>query len=71
MPDIPAPRARAVREAEPTGKITEVHRSSRDAYGAPRVHAALKREGTACGRRRVARLIRARNRILLIVTGQP
>ncbi|MFB6980801.1 IS3 family transposase [Streptomyces scopuliridis] len=27
--------------------------------GAPRIHAVLKREGAACGRRRVARLIRA------------
>ncbi|WP_269859740.1 IS3 family transposase, partial [Streptomyces sp. RPT161] len=50
---------RAVRDAELTRKITEVHRCSRGTYGAPRVHAALQREGIVCGRRRVARLIRS------------
>ncbi|WP_116215305.1 IS3 family transposase [Streptomyces olivoreticuli] len=54
---IPGPRA--ARDAELTEKINEVHQASRGTYGAPRVHAALQREGTACGRRRVARLVRA------------
>lgn len=53
------PGPRAARDAELTEKISEVHHASRGTYGAPRVHAALKREGTVCGRRRVARLIRA------------
>ncbi|MBX9399642.1 IS3 family transposase [Streptomyces sp. TRM72054] len=53
---IPGPRA--VRDAELTKQITAVHQQSRGTYGAPRVHAALKREGTRCGRRRVARLMR-------------
>ncbi|MGY1437100.1 IS3 family transposase [Streptomyces reniochalinae] len=53
------PGARALRDAELSGRISEVHQASRGTYGAPRVHAALKREGTVCGRRRVARLIRA------------
>ncbi|MGW7417628.1 IS3 family transposase [Streptomyces sp. NPDC054863] len=54
---LPGPRA--VRDAEPTEQITEVHAQSRGTYGAPRVHAVLKREGAGCGRRRVARLMQA------------
>ncbi|WKK27314.1 IS3 family transposase [Streptomyces olivoreticuli] len=53
------PGPRAVRDAELTEKITEVHRHSRGTYGAPRVHAVLRREDVQCGRRRVARLIKA------------
>ncbi|MFI2034470.1 IS3 family transposase [Streptomyces bottropensis] len=53
------PGPRAVRDAELTGQITEVHATSRGTYGAPRIHAVLKRVGTGCGRRRVARLMRA------------
>ncbi|MER6678802.1 IS3 family transposase [Streptomyces sp. NPDC000983] len=52
------PGPRAVRDAELTEKITEVHERSRGTYGAPRVHAVLKREGEECGRRRIARLMR-------------
>ncbi len=54
-----APGPRAVRDAELTEQITAVRTRSRGAYGAPRVHAALVRDGAACGRRRVARLMRA------------
>ncbi|MEV6782712.1 IS3 family transposase [Streptomyces sp. NPDC051098] len=53
------PGPRAVRDAELTGQITAVHAKSRGTYGAPRIHAVLKREGALCGRRRVARLMRA------------
>ncbi|PIM71217.1 IS3 family transposase [Streptomyces sp. JV178] len=53
------PGPRAVRDTELTELITAVHERSRGTYGAPRVHAALKREGSGCGRRRVARLMRA------------
>ncbi|MDI3424370.1 IS3 family transposase [Streptomyces luteolus] len=53
------PGLRAVRDAELTEKITAVHERSRGTYGAPRVHAVLKQEGAECGRRRVARLMRA------------
>ncbi|WP_405970585.1 IS3 family transposase [Streptomyces sp. NBC_00988] len=52
------PGPRAVRDAELTEKITEVHERSRGTYGVPRVHAALQRQGEDCGRRRVARLMR-------------
>ncbi|MEU4098593.1 IS3 family transposase [Streptomyces sp. NPDC026673] len=54
---IPGPRA--VRDAELIEQITQVHTRSRGTYGAPRVHAVLQRQGSGCGRRRVARLMRA------------
>ncbi|MFI6409904.1 IS3 family transposase [Streptomyces sp. NPDC050548] len=53
------PGPRAVRDAELTGQITEVHAKSRGTYGVPRIHAVLKREGEVCRRRRIARLMRA------------
>ncbi|WP_433540893.1 IS3 family transposase [Streptosporangium sandarakinum] len=49
---------RAARDAQLTERIHQIHRHSRGAYGAPRVHAVLRREGIVCGRRRVARLMR-------------
>ncbi|WP_420082648.1 IS3 family transposase (plasmid) [Streptomyces sp. JL4002] len=52
------PGPRAVCDAELTEQITAVHEQSRGTYGAPRVHAVLKRQGEECGRRRVARLMR-------------
>ncbi|MEV7618496.1 IS3 family transposase, partial [Streptomyces sp. NPDC089799] len=55
----PATRSRAARDAELSTRITEVHQQSRGTYGAPRVHAALVQDGHSCGRRRVARLMRA------------
>ncbi|WP_405774392.1 IS3 family transposase [Streptomyces sp. NBC_01538] len=54
--DTPGPRA--VRDAELTEKITEVHQRSRGTYGVPRVHAVLQQQGEECGRRRIARLMR-------------
>ncbi|MDQ0836073.1 putative transposase [Streptomyces achromogenes] len=53
------PGPRAVRDAELAEQIADVHTRSRGTYGAPRVHAVLKRAGAGCGRRRVARLMRA------------
>ncbi|MFG2698019.1 IS3 family transposase [Kitasatospora sp. NPDC048407] len=53
---VPGPRA--IRDAELTEKITKVHEDSRGSYGAPRVHAALRKNSDRCGRRRVARLMR-------------
>ncbi len=40
-------------------KIREIHSRSRETYGYPRVHAELRSLGVKCGRRRVARLMRA------------
>jgi len=48
---------RAVRDAELTTLITEIHRRSRTTYGAPRVHAELRRLDQRCGKKRVARLM--------------
>ncbi|GJF34435.1 hypothetical protein KNE206_71350 [Kitasatospora sp. NE20-6] len=45
------PGPRAVRDADLTEKIAEVHETSRGSYGAPRIHAVLKRDGDRCGRR--------------------
>ncbi|MFG3309671.1 IS3 family transposase [Streptomyces wuyuanensis] len=53
------PGLRTAQDAELTRRIAAVHERSRGTYGAPRVHAVLKREGAGCGRRRVARLMRA------------
>jgi transposase InsO family protein len=39
-------------------EIQAVHQRSRQAYGSPRVHADLKAEGQACGKHRVAQLMR-------------
>ncbi|MER5326769.1 IS3 family transposase [Streptosporangium roseum] len=56
---VPGPRA--MRDVELGERIAEVHSRSRGTYGAARVHAALQGEGEGerCGRRRVARLMRA------------
>ena len=40
-------------------QIRTVHASSHGTYGAPRVHAELKAQGRALGKKRVARLMRA------------
>jgi transposase InsO family protein len=40
--------------------IAEIHHRSRTTYGAPRVHAELRRLGKRCGKKRVARLMAAR-----------
>jgi len=40
-------------------RIKAIHHRSRQTYGAPRVHAELKDEGTRISRKRVARLMKA------------
>jgi putative transposase len=54
----PASRRASV-DAELIRRIRTVHASSRGTYGAPRVHAELKAEGVAIGKKRIARLMRA------------
>jgi transposase InsO family protein len=54
------PNARAVADQALTATITAIHHGSRATYGAPRVHAELRLGlEIACGRKRVARLMRA------------
>jgi putative transposase len=55
---IPAARTRAEAETELRGHIGRVFAAGRRVYGAPRVHAELRREGRRHSRRRVARLMR-------------
>ncbi len=54
-------REPSLREAEDRRLAVEVravHRESRQTYGARRIHAELRERGVACGRHRVARLMR-------------
>ena len=51
--------ARAKRDEELRARIRVVHQQSRRTYGSPRIHAELRAQGERCGRKRVARLMRA------------
>jgi hypothetical protein len=55
---IPALQDRAEAEAGLRGHISRLFSARRQAYGSPRVHAELRREGWRHSRRRVARLMR-------------
>src|SRR5689334_13176631 len=56
-PDRP-PSARAETDAALLRRIRTVHATSRQTYGAPRVHAELRIEGERHSRKRIARLMR-------------
>jgi transposase InsO family protein len=53
------PSARARRDTQLRVAIRVVHAASHQRYGSPRVQAVLQQQGTACSRKRVARLMRA------------
>jgi putative transposase len=55
------PSTRAVADAALLKRIRTVHASSRETYGAPRVHAELRAGGERHGRKRIARLMREAN----------
>jgi len=49
---------RTLEDRRLTALICEEHHKSRATYGAPRIHAALKKRGESCGLHRVERLMR-------------
>ena len=51
--------ARQVADEQLTEHIRRAHQTSKGRYGAPRIHAQLRRQGRRHGRKRVARLLRA------------
>ncbi len=51
--------ARAQADQALLEQIRAIHTQSRQTYGTPRVHAELRETGVRCGRKRVARLMRA------------
>jgi len=56
---LSGPSRRERDDAELTEQVLAVHEESKGRYGAPRVHAELRRRGRCHGRKRVARLMRA------------
>ena len=53
------PSARSVADAALASQVRATHARGRGTYGAPRVHAELRAQGTRVGRKRVARLMAA------------
>jgi transposase InsO family protein len=53
------PSRRELDDAELTEAISQVHEDSKGRYGAPRIHAELRRAGHRHGKKRIARLMRA------------
>lgn len=53
------PSARAQANQALLERIRDVYQDSRQSYGSPRLRLALRAQGIACGRHRVARLMRA------------
>ena len=54
-----SPSTRQLVDQELTEHIRQAHQRSKGRYGAPRIHAQLRRDGHRHGRKRIARLLRA------------
>ena len=54
-----SPSTRQLVDQELTEHIRQAHQKSKGRYGAPRIHAQLRRDGHRHGRKRIARLLRA------------
>jgi transposase InsO family protein len=54
-----SPSTRQLVDQELTEHIRQAHQTSKGRYGAPRIHAQLRRDGHRHGRKRIARLMRA------------
>lgn len=54
------PCARSIADDALTKRIENIHKASKETYGAPRIHAELAGEGLSVGRKRVERLIEAK-----------
>jgi transposase InsO family protein len=54
-----SPSTRQLVDQELTEHIRQAHQASKGRYGAPRIHAQLRRDGHRHGRKRIARLMRA------------
>src|SRR5213076_3199681 len=52
------PSARAIADDALLRRVRTIHAVSRGTYGPPRVHAELRAEGRAVGKKRIARLMR-------------
>ncbi len=54
------PSVRSMEDQRLVQQIRQVHESSRQTYGSPRVHEALLQQGETAGKRRIARIMRDR-----------
>ncbi len=50
---------RSISDVALSERIQEIHKYSRGTYGAPRIHAELKKQGWRIGKKRIVRLMRA------------
>ena len=49
---------RRLEDRQLLAEILEIYKASRETYGYPRIHAALKARNIVCGKHRVARIMR-------------
>ena len=66
--------SRAIEDERLSTRISGIYKDSRGTYGSPRVHAALKKQGIAIGKKRVERLMQAQRlqgRVVKVTRRQP